>query len=292
MHCILKISNIRLMILKEACKRTIERFSAFQVTDSQNFDFPAEKYSKFKFGSTHIAQEFGYTLADRFVNQLFKFSYEGRSIVVLPSAYSHIPTASYFMAIHFIDKLNEFLYINGYSPVEMGKILRNVTYREDYGDMSAEERFNLIKGDKFHIDEVQIKNKILIFIDDIKITGTHERIIIKMLDDFDIHNHCYMLYFAELSDPTISPKTENYLNHFFVKELMHLQSIIDNNDFEFNTRIVKYILNSKKELCLPFLQIQSKTFLTSLYYKALGNEYYKFPEYIANLMTIEKMISE
>ena len=279
------------MILKEACKRTIERFGAFQVTDSKNFDFPEEKYSKFKFGATNIAREFGYTLADKFINQLFKFSYEGRPIVVLPSAFSHIPTASYFLAIHFIDKLNEFLYENGYSPVEIGKIHRNVTYREDYGDMSAEERYNLIKGDKFHIDEVQLKNKILIFIDDIKITGTHERIIVKMLDDFDIHNLCYMLYFAELNDPKISPKIENHLNHFYVKELADLQSIIDNDDFKFNTRIVKYILNSKKEMCFHFLQKQNIIFLKGLYYNALGNEYYKFPEYLGNLKTIEILIS-
>lgn len=280
------------MILKDTYKRTIEKFSAFQVSDPKSFDFPAEKYSKFKFGSTNIAREFGYTLADRFINQLFKFSYCGKPIVVLPSAYSHIPTASYFMTIHFIDKFNQFLYENGYPPVETGKISRSVTYREDYGEMTADERYNLIKGDKFHIDKALLKNKILIFLDDIKITGTHERIIIKMLDDFDIHNHCYMLYFAELTDPAICPKTENYLNHFFVKEISDLQSIINQDDFEFNTRIVKYILNSNHEACRSFLLCQSKSFINTLYYKALGNEYYKFPEYTDNLMAIEKLVSE
>ena len=280
------------MILEDTYKRTIEKFSAFQVSDPKEFDFPAEKYSKFKFGSTNIALEFGHTLADRFINQLFKFSYSGIPIVVLPSAYSHIPTASYFMTIHFINKLNQYLYENDFAPVETGKISRSVTYREDYGEMTADERYNLIKGDKFHIDEALLKNKILIFLDDIKITGTHERIIIKMLDDFDIHNHCYMLYFAELTDPAICPKTENYLNHFFVKNLSDLHSIINRDDFEFNTRIVKYILNSNHEACHKFLQCQSKKFINTLYYNALGNEYYKFPEYITNLHAIEALVSE
>jgi len=280
------------MILQDTYKRTIEKFSAFKVSDPKNFDFPAEKYSKFKFGSTNIAREFGYTLADRFINQLFKFSYTGTPIVVLPSAYSHIPTASYFMTIHFIDKLNQFLFDNGFSPVETGKIHRSVTYREDYGDMTAGERYNLIKGDKFHIDEALLKNKILIFLDDIKITGTHERIIIKMLDDFNIQNHCYMLYFAELTDPGICPKTENYLNHFFVKEISDLNSIISQDDFEFNTRIVKYILNSNHESCRQFLQCQSQSFINELYFNALGNEYYKFPEYLANLLEIKALLSD
>ena len=280
------------MILKDTYIRTIEKFSAFQVSDPKNFDFPAEKYSKFKFGSTNIAREFGHTLADQFINQLFKFKYSGKPIVVLPSAFSHIPTASYFMTIHFIDKLNQYLYENGYTPVETGKIGRSVTYREDYGEMTAEERYNLIKGDKFHIDKALLKNKILIFLDDIKITGTHERIIIKMLDDYDIHNHCYMLYFAELTDPDICPKTENFLNHFFVKKISDLQSIINQNDFEFNTRIVKYILNSNHVACKQFLQNQSQSFINKLYYKALGNEYYKFPEYIDNLLSIKELVSD
>ena len=284
------ISNIQSMILKDTYKRTIEKFSAFQVSDPKNFDFPAEKYSKFKFGSTDIAREFGHTLADRFINHLFKFSYEGKPIVVLPSAYSHIPTASYFMTIFFIDKLNQFLFKNGYAPVETGKISRSITYREDYGEMTAEERYNLIKGDKFHIDEALLKNKILIFLDDIKITGTHERIIIKMLDDYNIHNHCYMLYFAELSDPDICPKTENYLNHFFVKGLDDLVSIINKDDFEFNTRIVKYILNSNPVACRKFLQSQTQSFINELYYKALGNEYYKFQEYNTNLSAVEELV--
>jgi hypothetical protein len=279
------------MILKDTYKRTIEKFSAFQVSDPKIFDFPAEKYSKFKFGASNIAREFGYTLADHFINRLFKFSYRGKPIVVLPSAYSHIPTASYFMTIHFIDKLNQFLYENGYSPVETGKISRSVTYREDYGEMNADERYNLIKGDKFHIDEALLENKILIFLDDIKITGTHERIIIKMLDDYNIQNHCYMLYYAELTDPAISPKIENYLNHFYVKEISDLHYITNQSDFEFNTRIVKYILNSNPEACLRFLQNQSQSFINKLYYNALGNEYYKFKEYMVNLLAIEELVS-
>lgn len=280
------------MISEDTCKRTIEVFSAYKVSDPRNFDFPAEKYSKFKFGSGNVAREFGYTLAEHFIQQHFNFTYSGKPIVVLPSAYSHIPTASYFMTIHFIDKLNQFLYKNGYAPAETGKIHRSVTYREDYGEMTAEQRYDLIKGDKFHIDKALLKNKLLIFIDDIKITGTHERIIIKMLDDFDIQNHCYMLYFAELSDPDICPKTENYLNHYFVKGLSDLQPIINQDDFEFNTRIIKYILNSNHNACRVFLKNQKQSFINTLYYKALGNEYYKFPEYTVNLELLGGMVSE
>ena len=68
------------MILQTTYKRTIESFSAIKVLDSQCSDFPAEKYSKFKFGSTDIAREFGYKLAESFINQQFKFTYDGKPI--------------------------------------------------------------------------------------------------------------------------------------------------------------------------------------------------------------------
>lgn len=278
------------MILQTTYKRTIETFSAIKVLDSQCSNFPAEKYSKFKFGSTDIAREFGYHLAESFIKHQFKFTYDGKPIVVLPSAYSHIPTASYYLTMYFTDKLNQFLYEGGYPPVETGKIHRSVTYREDYGEMSAEERYNLIKGDKFHIDAALLKNKILIFLDDIKITGTHERIIVKMLDDFDIQNHCYMLYYAELSDDSICPRVENFLNHKYVKNISDLDSIVNQSDFKFNTRIVKYILNSNHSECKEFLSKQTSAFIEKLYFNALGNEYYKFPEYMTNLLEIENLV--
>lgn len=279
------------MILQTTYTRTIETFSAIKVTDSQCSNFPSEKYSKFKFGSTEIAREFGYKLADSFLSHKFKCSYDGKPIVVLPSAYSHIPTASYYLTMHFVDKLNQFLFEGNFPPVETGKIHRSVTYREDYGEMSAEDRFNLIKGDKFHVDKTNFKNKILIFLDDIKITGTHERIIVKMLDDFDIQNHCYMLYYAELSNYNISPSIENYLNHYFVKDVSDLSSIVIQDDFMFNTRIVKFILNSNHESCKEFVECQNISFLQQLFFLAIGNEYYKFPEYLPNLTMIKSKIS-
>jgi len=77
-----------------------------------------------------------------------------------------------------------------------------------------------------------------------------------------------------------------------VKSISDLYSIINQNDFEFNTRIVKYILNSNPEACRLFLQKQSQSFINELFYKALGNEYYKFPEYSTNLQAIETLVSE
>jgi hypothetical protein len=270
--------------------RKIVFYSAFKIIDEKNLGINPNEYSMFKYGSKDVARKFGYALADNFFYEFSKELKE-KKLVVIPSAYSHIQTASCSMASFFVDRLNLFLFQNGCSSVEQSKICRTVTYREDYGEMSAEERFNMIKGDIFHIDKSFLENKILIFLDDIKITGTHERIIIKMLDNFDIQNDCFILYYANLNNSGINPRIENFLNHHFVKNLNDLDTIIKTDSFIFNTRVVKYILNSSKADCANFLRKQSFEFILELFFLAIGNNYAQFEEYQENILYIKKLVS-
>lgn len=190
----------------------------------------------------------------------------------------------------FVDKLNNYLYENNYPVVAETKIHRTVTYREDYGEMSAEDRYKLIKGDRFYIDKDFLEDKKLLFLDDIKITGTHERIIVNMLNGYNVSNDCYMLYFAELINKDIPANIENYLNNYFVKNLRDINYIIKNEKFQFNTRVVKYILNSKPEEFDLFIKDQDNNFVNELYYNAIGNEYFKFSSYLRNLEKLKSSL--
>ncbi|MDR1896334.1 MAG: phosphoribosyltransferase family protein [Prevotellaceae bacterium] len=271
------------MTSKQNSEREIIHFSLHHVDSSDKFDFLPDEYSKFKYGADNIAQKFGYALADKFIADCLSKSCDGSRIVIVPSAYSHIPTASFFMKHYFADKLNAYLFDNKYPITEETKMHRTVTYREDYGEMSAADRYKLIKGDKFHIDSKFIGNKTLLFLDDIKITGTHERIILNMLNSHNIYNKCYMLYFAELVNSDIPPNIENRLNNFYVKNMEQIDHIIKNERFRFNTRVVKFILNSADDSFDRFIEKQSNDFILELYYNAIGNEYFKFPSYLNNL---------
>lgn len=271
------------MTSEQNYKGEITRFSGFLIDNENDFGFSPNDYSKFKHGAINIARQFGYLLAEQFIENCFKNHYDGRQIVVLPSAYSYIPTASFFLKVFFVEKLNLFLFENGYPVVEETKINRTVTYREDYGEMSADDRYKLISGDKFHIDKAYIENKLLLFLDDIKITGTHERIIINMLNNLEINNDCYMLYFAELINSDISPKFENYLNNYFVYNLDRIDWIIKHEQFTFNTRVVKYILNANTDDFKTFMAKQTSEFKRDLLAQAIGNEYFKFENYLKNI---------
>lgn len=271
--------------------RNIINFSAYEIWDSEKPGFSADDYSIFKHGSERVARNFGYALADKFISQ-HPDLFDGREIVVIPSAYSYIRTASCFLTSFFIDRLNFFLFTKQLLPVEQAKIYRTVTYREDYGEMTAEQRFNLIKGDKFHIDKSFLKDKTLLFIDDIKITGTHERIILKMLDDFQVSNDCYMLYFAELKNSEINPRFENFLNQHYVRSLEQVNSIIRKDDFVFNTRVVKFILGAKEGDFDSFIKQQSVPFIRELLSLSIGNSYYQFQEYQLNIQSLISLLDK
>ena len=269
-----------------------ETFSLHQVTSATKFPFSAESYSKFKFGCKDTSREFGLALADAFA---WKYILPGQirgQIVVLSSPYCFIPTATFAMKDYFVQRLNQILVQCGQPVVEETKIHRTITYKEDYGGLSAEQRFNLIQNDGFHMDTEFIKGKTLIFLDDIKITGSHERVIERMLNDYGVENDRIFAYFAELTDPTIDPRVENTLNYAYVKNLLDLDKIIKNEAFVLNTRIVKYILNYNHADFVVFINFQRLKLVESIYHLALGNSYHLIPEYQNNLNYIKNLLNK
>jgi hypothetical protein len=269
------------------------RFSSIKFTTV--FDLDAIKYSKFKFGDKDAAREFGHDLAHAFIRNVFQpiiSKTEPKQMVVCSSPYCFIPTATFALKDYFINVINEYMMESNWPVVEETKIHRTTTYKEDYGELSAEERLKLISGDSFHIDEVFIKDKTIIFLDDIRITGSHERVIQRMYQHYGLTNEHWFGYYAELTDSNIDPKIENQLNYAYVRSLLHLDKVIKNSDFMLNTRIVKYILNSEFTEFEQFIQYQPIRLVKTLYHLAIGNSYHLIEKYQENFNYIKNLINE
>lgn len=268
-------------------------FSANPIYDTKEIPFCMKEYSQFKFGSKSIARKFGKDLARKFWKQVVRDSGITGPFVVYSSPYNFIPTATGIMKDYFIRYFNECLIDNGLNCVEESKIHRTLSYKtEDYGEMTKEQRLEKISGDRFHIDTAFAEGKILIFIDDVKITGSHELMVEQMCEKYKVKNKCFFIYFASLNDPSIPATFENELNYADVKGLLDINSIIRNDEFIPNTRVVKYILNSPPEECKTFLQYQSHRFLENLLHLALGNSYHTVPEYQNNIITLRQLIND
>jgi PRTase ComF-like len=268
-----------------------QTYSLHKINSADNFGFSPTKYSKFKYGDDSIAREFGNALAESFIENYLSKTPILEQIVVISSPYAFIPTATFGMKNYFVFRLNRWLAENDLPVVQETKVTRSITYKEDYGELDEAQRLSLIGNDTFQIDKDFLKNKVLIFLDDIRITGSHERMITKMLKEYHLENETHLLYFAELVNRNIHPNIENFLNYYHVKSIFDLDNIIKNERFSINTRIVKYILNSEPNSFKIFIQNHSDSFLELLYNMAIGNSYLTIEAYQENLKTINSELN-
>jgi hypothetical protein len=258
-------------------------YSLHKINSADHFGFSPTKYSKFKYGDDSIAKEFGNALAEGFIENYLSKTPILEQIVVISSPYAFIPTATFGMKNYFVFRLNRWLAENSLPVVQETKVTRSITYKEDYGELDEAQRLSLIGNDTFQIDRAFLKDKVLIFLDDIRITGSHERMITKMLKEYGLENETHLLYFAELINRNIHPNIENFLNYYHVKSIFDLNDIIKNERFSINTRIVKYLLNSEPNSFKIFIQNHSDSFLELLYNMAIGNSYHTIEAYQENL---------
>jgi len=265
-------------------------YSLHKISNTADFGFSAADYSRFKFGDGETARHFGAALAAGFIKQHLSKLTAGGQMVVISSPYSFIPTATFTLKNYFVSILNRWLARHNLPVVQESKVHRTITYKEDYGELDAVQRLQLIGNDSFHIDKMFLKGKTLVFLDDIRITGGHERMIKKMIDEYELDNPVYMLYFAELINDNIHPSVENYLNYFSVQTIFDLDDIINGGNFCINTRIVKYILNYEHEGLRVFLHNKSEAFINELYDMALGNSYHTMESYQLNLNYIKNQL--
>lgn len=268
----------------------MRRYALHKITDKDNLPFNAIEYSKFKFGCKTTAKKYGIALAKGFINEFLVDNPITEQIVVCSSPYCFIPTATFAMKDYFVQTLNNYLVKQGLPVVEETKIHRTITYKEDYGGLSAEERMKLIGNDGFHIDKEFVKGKTILFLDDVFITGSHEKMIATMVDRYKLKNDCVFLYFGKLENKDIHPSIENDLNYAFVKNLLDLDKIIKNENFLLNTRVVKYILNSPGLEFQTFIQYQKQLLIQTLYHLAIGNSYHLMDDYKENLKYIQKLL--
>ena len=290
------------------CSQTANTYAANLITEvvsaeglpHYEFGFEPKSYSRFKYGSKSTARKFGRELAERLIGSKLFLDVlpelaNPRGVVIYPAPYNFVPTATYALKDYFVARYNE-LAIDKYglAPLQEGKIFRSYSYNEDYGAMTKAQRDKAISGDDFYIDKEFARGKTLIFLDDIRVTGSHEERVKHLLNKTGLDQQPHLfLYYAQVDEAdTCDPKLENLLNYAAIQNLLCIDHIIKNDEFLFNTRVVKYILNADiKEFCI-FIKYQSKTFRHSLLHYAYGNSYHLQPDFVESMLALIQMVNE
>lgn len=263
-------------------------YSLHKITDKDNCPFNETAYSEFKFGNKEYAKEFAKELFAGFISQYGELLLSAEEIVILPSPYLSIPTASNFLCHYFKARLNNFLFENNKKAGIESKIYRNQTYVTDYGNLDFEERLKLISNDTYYLDRNFIEGKLCIFVDDIKITGSHEHTVNRILKQFNVSGDFLFVYFAELINKEIHPNIENYYNYFSIKNVQDIVALINKENFQFNTRIVKFILKLDESEFLYLTANIPKHQSDELFHLAISNNYHQITEYQSNINIIKQ----
>lgn len=266
-------------------------FSAQKFSDMESLGFSAEEYSKLKYGSKRVARLFGFELAEKFLEHLQSVNTElrdyliGKQIVIASAPYKFIPVASTTLKDYFMSKFNTPWSETNPSLQDL-KIFRGHSYNVDYGALSAEEREARLTGDTFYVDGNFLKGKVLFCIDDVRITGSHEKRMRQLLEKTGFDGTVVYLYYAEYTGNGHA-NIENKLNYAFVKgdstDLLNINAIIQDDEFKFNTRVTKYILSAEFSEFKNFIDYQKTSFRNGLLTYLTGNEYHKIPEFEQNV---------
>jgi PRTase ComF-like len=262
-------------------------FSLHKIYSIDECPFNENHYSWFKFGDKFYAQQFAQELFDAFILQFGNEILKQEEIIILPSPYLSIPTASNFLCQYFKTLLNNYLFSNNRKAALESKIYRNQTYVTDYGNLDFEERVKLISNDTYYIDRNFISGKYCILLDDIKITGSHEHTVNKILNQYNVVGNFIFVYFAELINKDIHPKIENHYNYFAVKNLEDIINVVNRATFQYNTRIIKYILNLNEADFTHLLNNIPKDKANDLFHLAISNNYHQIQEYKNNINSIK-----
>lgn len=264
-------------------------FSLHRFTSLKSAPFDIEEYSRLKFGSGRVAKKFGKALADAFFHEFYQVI-TTQKCVVIPAPSTTVPVAATLLANHFFNRLNSRLAQLGHLPVEMTHVHRDMTYNNNYADLQADERRRLLAGDSQYFNRDFVKGKHLIFIDDVRITGSHEEKLESVLKSLGMTNSRTYVSFCRYSGS--NPSIEGKLNHCYVKDARDLVRMSHENGHVMTTRAIRLLLEYDPTNFDQLLEQAPDAFLESAYYAAIVKGYNRIPDYEQNFRVLAKVAKQ
>lgn len=263
------------------------KFATFTLHEFRNdwarYPFDPIMYSKFKHGSISAAKQMGEELAIGFFKDYKPLEHLDKQIVVFPSPYFFIPSAAALMTKYFLQEFNRLRAHSHKKPAVMSHIMRELTYHTDYGKMGVKERAKLIAGDRFYVDHEYLKDKHTLHIDDIRITGSHEVEIVKLLGQTSTDFTC--VYYA--GDKTQDPKTEDKLNNYAIRGPKDIFKILTDEECVYNVRNMRVLLTLDTKVFQDYVCFTDSSKLIKFYDLAIGNLYHEVDIYQQNIQILK-----
>lgn len=265
--------------------------SSVKFTNLGDLSIAPVDYSALKFGSAVQAKRLGQMLArSLFAEHTNRFLTE--SVVVAPSPYNNIPNAATLVMNEMVPAMNDLIIGAGGLPVDTTTIHRKMSYSADYGFMSEDQRRRLIAGDSFYVNTEYVRDKLIVCIDDVRITGAHEYRLTEVFNERGMTNDVIFAYIAELNGPT-DPRIESQINLAAITSWVDVTNMMCDPSNHLVVRPVKYLLALKSDefdLAVTFMQAENPSRLQEVYNAALAEGYYRNPAYAANVAALKAIL--
>ncbi|MFZ1301983.1 MAG: phosphoribosyltransferase family protein [Candidatus Microsaccharimonas sp.] len=239
--------------------------------------FSPSDYSRFKYGFYPQAEAYGSLLADAIQVRFHELGVKPQDeIVVIGTPYKSVPNADKLLAGVAERKLRN----RGYKS-SISRIYQHQLAQGDYGTLPAALRDKRNQQKKRFLSEEDFHFKHVVFIDDIRITGSIERSVLALLE----YTHPLSMTIINLArlDPEVAltnPRIEDALNHAAVQTLGDLLPLMTRRDeFVLITRAVKHILEAEQSELEMFLQQLDKARLIELHHAVVDEGYDQMDRY-------------
>jgi PRTase ComF-like len=204
-------------------------------------EFRPIKYSRFKYGDADAAEHYAAGLSEQLWDSGL-LSWPDRPVITT-APYKFLPTASYELAKHVRDHLNQRRPTPS-GPVEIVPLhLRHVD-AGNYSARSQDERQQILDEAGLHLGDGDVSGRQVVLIDDAVVSGTAEAQAVAVLTEAGAKSvvGAYALE-VDRASALAGPEVEDKLNHAYVKDLDALLEIYTAPSAVLNIRTVKYVLN-------------------------------------------------
>lgn len=270
------------------------------VCDISKRDFDFGAYSEFKHGGINASKKFARILAQDVLLQFPDFfeNYNYDELAIVPFPFKELNTAAGQLCNQLIKYLNLHLTIEGQAPaiiLNMYKFPGQASQEHYYPTLNYEERQAILANCDICIDVNRLmKIKKLLIVDDVFVTGASADKVKSYLNAIGYEGEVKFIYISKIDPVTAkeTPQIESMLNHYSVKVPLNILDLIKKSDFEWNIRCIKFVLESKTEDFLKFVEQANQSVLFDMYSHCLRMNYASEVNYKTNLRILRQAITQ
>jgi hypothetical protein len=254
------------------------------------------QYSSYKHGSLHAADALGRALTDLLLTSAPDITAEP-NLLLAASPYRHVPTAAAALARAVHRGLADARAVADLPDAPLIRIERRATTSNDYAALSPAAREAVMAGNHLAfaaLDHPAARGAHLIVIDDIKITGAHQRALIRASERLPLGSRTF-LYLAAAAPNCgrTDPGPQDRLDRARIKTLSDFAELLDEvgtpDGFAWNVRVCRFLLDPRNRADLPtFLAQRTGRFLREAHRYATIDGYDDMPAYHNSFLLLER----